>query len=160
MQKLKVQIFLLASCVVMLLATCLMTIFAPVYRDNERAQRETVVKQRLCAIRNAQMLYLKRHHTYAPTFKQLVDEKMLADSLQYIPFTEQQKFHLATTTIVEKSGKNIPLVECSARFDEYLSGMDHDYISSITQQANSYGNYPGLKFGDITSNNDNAANWE
>lgn len=160
MKKRKLQIFALSASAIVLLATCLMTIFAPVYRQRERAEREAIVKQRLCTIRNAQQLYLSRHQCYAPQLKLLVDARLIADSIQYIPFTNGKKFHLATTTIVEKSGKQIPLMECSARYDEYLVGMDHDYISTITQQANSYGEYPGLKFGDITTNNDNAANWE
>ena len=160
MTKRKIQILLLSVSVVVLLATCLISIFAPVCRDNERNSRETIVKQRLCIIRSAQEHYRNTHGCYAADFKQLITAKLIADSIQYVPFAEGAKFRMAATKVEGKSGKMIPVMECSALYADFLKGMNEKYISSIIENANIYGEYPGLKFGDITSNNDNAANWE
>ena len=58
-----------------------------------------------------------------------------------------------------KSGKQIPLMECSAAYEDYLDGLDEEAIMNVTEEANYAGRFPGLKIGDITKDNDNAGNW-
>ena len=70
-----------------------------------------------------------------------------------------KKFSLAATTIVSKSGKQIPLMECGAAYEDFLDGLDENAIQELTEQANYAGEYPGLKIGDITTDNNNAGNW-
>ena len=51
-------------------------------------------------------------------------------------------------------------MECGATYNTYLQGLDENSIREITEEANERGEYPGMKFGDITTPNDNAGNWE
>ena len=110
-------------------------------------------------IRTAEEKYKQKHGVYTGDFATLAKEKLLADSLQYIPFSNGKKFSLVATTIVGKSGKQTPLMECGATYETYLEGLDGDAIRQATDMANYAGLYPGLKIGDITTDNDNAGNW-
>ena len=58
-----------------------------------------------------------------------------------------------------KNGKQIPLMECSTTYEEYLNGLNEEAIQEETNKALMAGLFPGLKIGDITTNNDNAGNW-
>ena len=142
---------ILAACVLTMLMLCLLSVWQPIHFQREKEQREAAVKQRLMTIRTAEENYRKRHGTYTGKW---IDKEM-----QYIPFSDNRKFSLSATTIVTKNGKQIPLMECGATYDEYLVGLNEDAIQQETDNANMDGRYPGLKIGDITTNNDNAGNW-
>jgi hypothetical protein len=51
-------------------------------------------------------------------------------------------------------------MECGARYDEYLQGLDADEVSNLTDEAMGAGRFPGLKIGDLETPNNNAGNWE
>jgi hypothetical protein len=51
-------------------------------------------------------------------------------------------------------------MECSASFRDYLDGLDENSINNLIEKANNSGNFPGLKIGDLTTDNNNAGNWE
>ena len=51
-------------------------------------------------------------------------------------------------------------MECRAYYEDYLKGLDEDYISELKENALSRGAFPGVKFGDLTSPSDNRGNWE
>lgn len=143
-----------------LAVTCGLSVYSPVRFDKQKALRERAVKERLLKIRNAEEKYRKAHGVYADDFNLLVKGGYLADSLQYIPFSDGKKFSVATTVLTGKSGRQTPLMECGAEYGEYLSGLDGNSISNLTEEAYGAGRYPGLKIGDITTPNDNAGNWE
>lgn len=151
---------ILAAIVVVLLMLCIASVYSPLHFNGEKAKRETVVKERLCAIRKAETTYKQRYGRYADSMKQLIDSRMLKEGMQYVPYSDSTEFELSTTIYTGKSGNSIPLVECRAPYDAYLKGMDEKQINELTQEANSRGDYPGLKFGDTTTPNDNAGNWE
>ncbi len=44
--------------------------------------------------------------------------KYLQEDAQYIPYSDGKKFTLAATAIVGKSGKQIPLMECGAAYED------------------------------------------
>ena len=50
-------------------------------------------------------------------------------------------------------------MECGAEYGDFLDGLDEESIQEVTDKANYAGEYPGLKIGDITTDNNNAANW-
>lgn len=152
--------YILSAIVVVLLILCTASIYGPVHFNNEKAHRETVVKERLYAIRKAELKYRQLHGSYTADFKQLTDSKLLKEEMQYIPFSDKKKFELATTIYTGKSGGTTPLMECRAPYAAYLDGLSEKRINEITETANSTGEYPGLKIGDITTPNDNAGNWE
>lgn len=151
--------YILGICVIVLMVLCILSVNQPIRFQKEQAQREEVVKKRLMQIREAEERYKQRHGVYTGDFSALVKGKYLADSLQYIPFSGGKKFSLTATSIVSKSGKQIPLMECGATYETYLKGLDDNDIQLATDAANDAGLFPGLKIGDITTDNDNAGNW-
>lgn len=151
--------YILGACVFVLLALCLLSIFQPLHFQSEQAKREKAVKECLMKIRDAEEKYKEKHGVYTGDFHTLVKGKYIASALQYIPFGEGKKFQLTATTIIGKSGKQIPLMECGAPYEDFLNGLNEDAIQELVDQANYTGNYPGLKIGDITTDNDNAGNW-
>ena len=92
-------------------------------------------------------------------FQTLIKGKYLQESLQYIPYSDGKKFTLSATTIVSKSGKQIPLMECGASYEDFLNGLDENAVQELIDNAMISGAYPGLKIGDITTDNNNAGNW-
>lgn len=150
---------ILAACVLVVLTLCLLSVWQPIHFQKEKEQRETAVKQRLMKIRTAEENYKRRHGTYTGDFATLIKGKWLDREMQYIPFSDNKRFSLSATTIVTKNGKQIPLMECGATYEEYLDGLNEDDIQQETDNANMEGRFPGLKIGDITTNNDNAGNW-
>lgn len=151
---------ILLVCVAAMTAVCAMSICSPVNFDRQRAQRETAVKERLVKIRTAQERYRKATGSYAGSFAQLIDRGFLADSLQYVPYAEGQRFRLSATMQTTRSGRTIPLMECGAEYKTYLRGLNSGLTRRLTEDAEAEGRYPGLKIGDLTTPNDNDGNWE
>lgn len=154
------QNHILGLLVAALCTVCAMSICTPIRFERQQEAREQVVKERLVKIRYAEEKYRKANGAYTDDFNTLVKSGLLADSLQYIPFSGKKRFDLTVTTLTSKSGRNIPLMECGAKYNDYLSGLNENSISNLIEEANNAGKYPGLKIGDIITPNDNAGNWE
>ena len=152
--------YILSLCVVALMAVCFLSISRPMRFNKQREQRETAVKMRLVKIRNAAERYRQRHHVYAATLQELVEQGFLADTLQFIPYSDHEKFSLSATTEIARSGRVVPMMECGAQYQQYLHGLDENEIANLITAASKTGRYPGLKIGEITTPNNNAGNWE
>lgn len=150
----------LLICVIVLAVLCVLSVSSPMRFGHQQQQREKAVKERLIKIRTAEEKYRLRHGVYTADFSTLIKSGLLADSLQYIPYSDGKRFTINVTTIIAKSGRQIPLMECSAAYDDYLKRLDKNSVDNLTQAANESGRFPGLKFGDTTQPNDNAGNWE
>ena len=130
---------ILAACVLVVLTLCLLSVWQPIHFQKEKEQRETAVKQRLMKIRTAEENYKRRHGTYTGDFATLIKGKWLDREMQYIPFSDNKRFSLSATTIVTKNGKQIPLMECGATYEEYLDGLnerhfgDERWIAAVFQ---------------------------
>lgn len=151
---------LLTACVLVLALLCVLSVSAPIRFDNERAKRETAVRQRLLQIRAAEERYRAAHGTYTASFDALVSARLLADSLRYVPYSDGETFALQVSSFTGHSGRQTPLMECGAEYTQYLNGLDNDATASLTEEALEAGRYPGLKIGDLTEPNNNAGNWE
>lgn len=151
---------ILSAIAAVLLALCVMSVWRPVRFGSVRSEREAAVKARLMEIRKAEEAYKKLNGSYAGSFRQLVGSRLLADSLRFVPYSEGKEFELTATVHTGKSGTPTSIMECGAPYASYLDGLDENAVREITEEANSRGEYPGLKFGDITQPNDNAGNWE
>src|SRR5574344_590374 len=112
--------YILALSLLILIVICFLSINQPMQFDHERAQREKVVKDRLLKIRAAEEQYKQKTGVYCGNFAILVAKHYLADSLQYIPFTKKKRFQIGATTMLSKSGRQIPLMECEANYSDYL----------------------------------------
>lgn len=152
--------WMLAGIALGLMLICAATILMPMEFTKKQHEREVVVKQRLLQIRKAQAQYRKVHGYFAASLQALVGEKLIADSITVIPFSNNKKFDLTVSSAVLKSGKSEPVMECSATYDDYLYGLDENEIGNLNEQAAEQGQYAGLKIGDINIPNDNAGNWE
>ncbi len=151
---------ILAALVACLVAAGAASVSAPLRFSGRQAERERAVKACLVRIRMAEEAYLRVHGTYTDDLSALVGEGFLADSLRWIPFSGGREFSVATTVVTGKSGRQVPLMECGATFDEYLSGLDGNGVADLVERATSMGEYPGLKIGDLAAPNDNQGNWE
>ncbi len=143
----------LGACVLVMMTLCILSVSQPLIFQKQAESRAAEVRARLAVIQQAEEKYKNQHGVYTGDFATLVKGKYLKAEDQYIPYSGGKKFSLAATTIVGKSGKQIPLMECGATYAEYLDGLDEEAIEQATAQANYAGNYPGIKIGDITAGN-------
>lgn len=151
---------ILAVLAAALCAVCFMSVYTPMRFDSQQEVRGRAVKERLVKIRQAEERYRRQHGVYAGDFATLIGGGFMSDSLQYIPYSDKRRFDLAATTVTGRSGRQTPLMECGAKFNDYLGGLDENSIANLIEEANNAGRYPGLKIGDISTPNDNAGNWE
>lgn len=150
----------LGLCVAVLLLLCVSSVMRPLRFQREQARREAVVKQRLLAIRAAEERFRLSHGAYTGDLGTLVASGLLADSLQYIPFSGDKKFRLAATVQVGRSGRTVPLVECSATYHDYLDGLDASQVAALADEAAEAGRFPGLRIGSLDAPGDGAPSWQ
>ena len=139
-----------------LLCICVASVVKPMRFESEKTRREAQVIERLMLIREAQGSYRTAHGHYAPS----LDSLGLPDSVKQIPFSNGKRFELQTTVSEGKDGHKQPLMECGARYADYLSGLAKGEIRNLTDEATATDQYPGLKIGDLNTSNNNAGNWE
>ncbi|MBO1362907.1 hypothetical protein JHU38_03800 [Prevotella sp. A2931] len=136
---------ILSLSVLALVILCFLSIYSPIRFDREQQRREHIVHRHMLTIRKAEQAYLHRHGVYTGNLQTLVDEGLLADSLQYIPFSNGRKFRLQATVEITKSGRQVPQMQCHATYDDYLQGMDANRIASRIEEATGKGEFPGLE---------------
>ena len=151
--------YILGACVIIMMLLCILSVSQPIRFQKAMASREAEVKEKLMQIRQAEEKYKAKHGVNTGDFPTLVKGKYLQEDAQYIPYADGKKFTLAATVIVGKSGKQIPVMECVAGYETFLDGLDEGSIQQKIEEANYAGNYPGLKIGDLTTDNNNAGNW-
>ena len=96
---------------------------------------------------NRPLRFDQRHGVYTADFRQLIAEKLLADSLQFIPYSNGQRFILQATVDITPSGHRRPLVECSAPYEAYLNELDESHIKRLIDDAMAAGKFPGISIG-------------
>ncbi len=122
---------ILGACVIVMMLLCVLSISQPIRFQKPMASREAEVKEKLMLIRSAEEKYKAKHGVYTGDFATLIKGKVSQGRrLQYIPYSDGKKFSLAATTIVGKSGKQIPLMECGATYEDYLDGLDEEAIQT------------------------------
>lgn len=141
--------YLLIGCVLVLAVICFLSVNGPLAFERERAEREKVVEERLLAIQQAQNIFCEQQGHYAETFDVLIRAGLLADSLQYVPYSNQECFSLHVTVETTATGRSVPLMECGASYSQYLNGLDVKAIARLTEEAERLGNYPGIKIGGL-----------
>ena len=92
------------------------------------------------------------------------------EEIRYIPYSEfvdgeKIEFDLVATIGKTKSDAWIPVMECGAEFETYLSGDSKQWKREAANQreiAEGMGNYPGLRIGIASGSNwnNNAGSWE
>ena len=82
-----------------------------------------------------------------------------ADELRKVPFTENDKFEMATANL-SVSKLNVNVFEAKVHNDIVLHGMDRQLVINLNDRMKNQDNFPGIKVGDIIEPNNNAGNWE
>ncbi len=80
------------------------------------------------------------------------------EDLKTIPFSG--KPIIMSAVIKPVSGVDVPLFEACMPYEDYLIGLDRQYIINLKCEAEDMGRYPGLKVGSVDAPNNNAGNWE
>ena len=152
---------LLGIVVVALVVAIISSIMSPVNFTKEAKAREEKVIERMQKIRSAEARYRQTHDgVFCSTLDSLVMTGYIADSLKYIPYSGGKQFELSDSYITTNSGNNVHVIECRAYYDDYLKGLDEEYVAEMKEDALSRGVFPGVKFGDLTMPSDNRGNWE
>lgn len=145
---------------IILIVLCFVSIWSPMNFAQQRKQREQQVKERLISIRQAEEAYRTRHGTYCGNIDSLVKEMRMPKATVLIPGTANKKWKIQTAVVPGSNNKPIHLMECGAKYSDYLHGLDGQEIERITRKATESNKYPGLKIGNIITPNNNAGNWE
>ena len=85
-------------------------------------------------------------------------EGFKAEDLKTIPFSG--KPIIMNALVKQVSGVDVPLFEACMPYEDYLVGLDRQYIINLKCEAEDMGRYPGLKVGSVDAPNNNAGNWE
>ena len=85
-------------------------------------------------------------------------EGFKVEDLKTIPFSGKPIIMDAVIKVV--SGVDVPLFEACMPYEDYLIGLDRQYIINLKCEAEDMGRYPGLKVGSVDAPNNNAGNWE
>ncbi len=80
------------------------------------------------------------------------------EDLKVIPFSNKPIIMDAVIKVV--SGVDVPLFEACMPYEDYLVGLERQYIINLKCEAEDMGKYPGLKVGSVDAPNNNAGNWE
>ncbi len=80
------------------------------------------------------------------------------EDLKTIPFSG--KPIIMNALVKQVSGVDVPLFEACMPYEDYLVGLDRQYIINLKCEAEDMGKYPGLKVGSVDAPNNNAGNWE
>jgi hypothetical protein len=84
--------------------------------------------------------------------------KFSLDSLQYIPFTNGQKFDIQSGTI-ERGGVVVPVFEISAKYEVFLKGLDRQLVINHIKSQKDLNRFAGLKVGSMEEPSTDG-NWE
>ena len=80
------------------------------------------------------------------------------EDLKTIPFSG--KPIIMNAIVKPVSGVDVPLFEACMPYEDYLIGLERQYIINLKCEAEDMGKYPGLKVGSVDAPNNNAGNWE
>ncbi len=85
------------------------------------------------------------------------------ENLRYVPGTNKKaQFLMEAGIITTESKVVIPVVECRVPYKMFLDtvAFRQEIINLIDDDVNNFNRYPGVKFGSMTTGNNEAGNWE
>ena len=96
--------------------------------------------------------------------RKLTREQVMQLSL--VPFSvsddapEGHEFYLGAGEVETESGVVVPVFEARAPYNFYLKGLSEQLVSNKVDEDMTFGKYPGIKVGDLTSATNDALNRE
>lgn len=145
---------------VTLACLCVASVVEPIAFKKKQKEREEKVKTVLVRIREAQLAFMRTNGRYSASLDTLVCLHLLTPDDTTIPYSEGMPFELSIDSIRLRNGMVMPLMQCGARYEDYLYGMDEKTIARLTYDADNQGRYPGLVIGNTDMPNNNEGNWE
>lgn len=85
-------------------------------------------------------------------------ENFAAKNIQFIPFSNGQKFTL-DADVIEINKVRVPVFEVTAKYEQILLGLDEQLIQNLIKKQNEFNKFPGLKVGSLTEASTDG-NWE
>ena len=137
----------LGICVAVLAVLCVASIAQPMLFQRQKEQREREVRLRMEQIWRAEEAFRKQNEVYTGNLKQLVEAGLLADSLQYIPYSDGKRFQVTADVDLTKSGRQVPSLTIAAGYGDYLSGRKENRVANLVEDANKRGDFPGMTMG-------------
>ena len=143
----------LTICVVTLLVLSTLSIGQPMMFDRQKKQREREVTARMEKIWKAEQDFRKQNNVYTANLQQLIKAGLLADSLQFIPYSQGKRFKVTANVDITRSGRQVPSLTIVAQYDDYLWDMNENSVANLIEEANKRGSYPGLKMSNAEDSN-------
>lgn len=107
-----------------------------------------------------EMGLIKRDTVRVLALEGLFNEEFHADSLQYVPFTDGEKFDLFSGTYTTSDGNvTVPIFQASTPFTTYLQGLNEQQIINLKLERERLNQFEGLKVGTKDEPNNHAGNW-
>jgi hypothetical protein len=121
---------------------------------------DSMLEEGMTELKALKLGIIQRDTTFVSVRDSLFGKNFIADSLRYVPFTDNSEFEMAATTFGTSSGVDVPVFEAKIHNNIYLKGLDKQEIINLNDNAFSYERYPGLKVGSLKEANNSAGNWE
>ena len=121
---------------------------------------DSMIEEGMTELKALKLGIIKRDTSYIAVKDSLFGKNFIADSIRYVPFTNNVEFTMAATSLETASGVEVPVFEAKVHNNIYLQGLDRQLIVNINEEAEAYEKYPGLKVGSLTEANNSAGNWE
>ncbi len=126
----------------------------------EGSLTDSMVEEGITERRALEMGIIQRDTSYVLVKDSLFEDNYVADSLRYVPYTDNEKFEMDAKIHETGSGAEVPVFEAKVHNDVYLKGLDKQEIINLNEEALTYERYPGLKVGSLEEANNSAGNWE
>jgi hypothetical protein len=80
--------------------------------------------------------------------------------IQYIPYTNEQQFEMASGEVETGSQVKVKVFEAYALYDDLFNGMDRQMVINYKDERYKITEFEGVKVGSLEEANNNAGNWE
>lgn len=102
----------------------------------------------------------RRDTTWVALIDTIYKKSFVADSLRFVPFSNNVTFEMRTRCDTTKSGTAQWLFEACTPYETYLAGINDQEMHNLISTQKKLGRYCGLKVGNVEQPNNNAGNWE
>lgn len=100
-----------------------------------------------------------REITKVPVLDSLFGQGYPIDSIQFVPYTEDEVFIMESGEILTTSNLIVQVIEVSIGYDVLLNGMDRQLVVNYKDERNKIVGFEGVKFGSLEEGT-LTGNWE
>ena len=127
----------------------------------EGSLNDSMILAGMTELKALELGIIKRDTAYVNVIDTLFKTKTwIADSLRYVPFTDNAEFELGTNVLSTASGVDVEVFEAKVPYEVFLQGLEKQEIINLREVDVKLNRFPGLRVGSLTEANNNAGNWE